>query len=51
MGGSLSLRARGATVSRTNLRETTTLRGIFEIRSYFGTNQTPVYFVSPPAFN
>ena len=30
---------------------TTTLRGISEIRSYFGTNQTPVYFVSPPAFN
>jgi biotin carboxylase len=30
---------------------TTTLRGISEIRSYFRTNQTPVYFVSPTAFN
>jgi biotin carboxylase len=30
---------------------TTTLRGISEIRGFFRTNQTPVYFVSPTAFN
>lgn len=30
---------------------TETLRGISEIRAYFRTNQTPVYFVSPTAFN
>jgi biotin carboxylase len=29
----------------------TTLRGISEIRAYFRTNPTPVYFVSPTAFN
>src|SRR5262245_12074469 len=29
----------------------TTLRGISEIRGFFRTNQTPVYFVSPTAFN
>ena len=28
-----------------------TLRGISEIRAYFRTNQTPIYFVSPTAFN
>src|SRR3954449_1477434 len=28
-----------------------TLRGISEIRAFFRTNQTPVYFVSPTAFN
>jgi biotin carboxylase len=27
------------------------LRGISEIRAYFRTNQTPIYFVSPTAFN
>ena len=27
------------------------LRGISEIRAFFRTNQTPVYFVSPTAFN
>jgi biotin carboxylase len=30
---------------------TTTLRGISEIRGFFRTNQTPVYFISPTAFN
>jgi biotin carboxylase len=30
---------------------TATLRGISEIRAFFPTNQTPVYFVSPTAFN
>jgi len=30
---------------------TTTLRGIPEIRAYFRTNETPVYFISPTAFN
>ncbi len=29
----------------------TTLRGISEIRGFFRTNETPVYFVSPTAFN
>jgi biotin carboxylase len=29
----------------------TTLRGISEIRAFFRTNRTPVYFVSPTAFN
>jgi biotin carboxylase len=28
-----------------------TLRGISEIRAFFRTNQTPIYFVSPTAFN
>jgi biotin carboxylase len=38
----------------TTMPETTatpTLRGIPEIRAYFRTNQTPVYFISPTAFN
>jgi biotin carboxylase len=30
---------------------TATLRGISEIRAFFRTNETPVYFVSPTAFN
>jgi biotin carboxylase len=30
---------------------TMSLRGISEIRAFFRTNQTPVYFVSPTAFN
>jgi biotin carboxylase len=30
---------------------TTTLRGISEVRGFFRTNQTPIYFVSPTAFN
>jgi biotin carboxylase len=30
---------------------TTTLRGISEIRAFFRTNETPIYFVSPTAFN
>jgi biotin carboxylase len=30
---------------------TTSLRGISEIRAFFRTNQTPVYFISPTAFN
>ena len=29
----------------------TTLRGISEIRGFFRTNETPVYFISPTAFN
>jgi biotin carboxylase len=29
----------------------TTLRGISEIRAFFRTNQTPIYFISPTAFN
>ena len=28
-----------------------TLRGISDIRAYFRTNPTPVYFVSPTSFN
>jgi hypothetical protein len=31
--------------------QTTTLKGIPEIRAFFRTNETPVYFVSPTAFN
>ena len=27
------------------------LRGISEIRGFFRTNETPIYFVSPTAFN
>ena len=30
---------------------TETLRGISEIRAFFRTNETPIYFVSPTAFN
>jgi biotin carboxylase len=30
---------------------TSTLRGISEIRAFFRTNRTPIYFVSPTAFN
>jgi biotin carboxylase len=30
---------------------TTTLRGISEIRGFFRTNRTPIYFISPTAFN
>jgi biotin carboxylase len=30
---------------------TTPLRGISEIRAFFRTNETPVYFISPTAFN
>src|SRR4051794_38871864 len=33
------------------MAETATLRGISEIRAFFRTNETPVYFVSPTAFN
>ena len=29
----------------------TTLRGISEIRAFFRTNETPIYFVSPTPFN
>jgi len=29
----------------------TTLRGISEIRAFFRTNSTPIYFISPTAFN
>jgi biotin carboxylase len=29
----------------------TTLRGISEVRGFFRTNPTPVYFISPTAFN
>ena len=28
-----------------------TLRGIAEIRQFFRTNETPIYFISPTAFN
>src|SRR5918911_343789 len=31
--------------------ETRTLRNISEIRTFFRTNETPVYFVGPTAFN
>ena len=34
-----------------HMAETATLRGISEIRAFFRTNQTPIYFVSPTAFN
>jgi len=27
------------------------LRGVSDLREFFRTNQTPVYFVSPTAFN
>jgi biotin carboxylase len=30
---------------------TATLRGISEIRAFFRTNRTPIYFISPTAFN
>jgi len=30
---------------------TTALRGVSDIRAYFRTNETPIYFVSPTAFN
>ena len=30
---------------------TATLRGVSELRSFFRTNQTPVFFVSPTPFN
>jgi biotin carboxylase len=33
------------------MSETATLRGISEIRAFFRTNETPIYFVSPTAFN
>ena len=33
------------------MAETSTLRGISEIRAFFRTNETPIYFVSPTAFN
>ena len=33
------------------MAEPPTLRGISEIRAFFRTNQTPIYFVSPTAFN
>src|SRR5688572_20548364 len=33
------------------LERPATLRGISEIRAFFRTNQTPIYFVSPTAFN
>jgi biotin carboxylase len=35
----------------TMAESTATLRGISEIRAFFRTNQTPIYFVSPTAFN
>src|SRR3954462_9193502 len=35
----------------TAMAETATLRGISEIRAFFRTNQTPIYFISPTAFN
>jgi biotin carboxylase len=31
--------------------ESTTLRGISEIRAFFRTNRTPIHFISPTAFN
>jgi hypothetical protein len=34
-----------------HMAETATLRGISEIRAFFRTNETPIYFVSPTAFN
>jgi biotin carboxylase len=30
---------------------TATLRGVSELRSYFRTNRTPIFFISPTAFN
>ena len=33
------------------MAETATLRGISEIRAFFRTNPTPIYFISPTAFN
>jgi biotin carboxylase len=33
------------------MAETTMLRGISEIRGFFRTNRTPIYFISPTAFN
>ncbi len=43
------LRRKAAT--RRAMTTTTPLRGISEIRAFFRTNQTPIYFVSPTAFN
>src|SRR6478672_4173912 len=43
------LRPNAAT--RRAMTTTTPLRGISEIRAFFRTNQTPIYFVSPTAFN
>ena len=39
------------TPSRHAPRPTRTLRGIAEIRQFFRTNETPIYFISPTAFN
>ena len=33
------------------MAETKTLRGISEIRGFFRTNETPIHFISPTAFN
>ena len=33
------------------MTETRTLRGISEIRGFFRTNETPIHFISPTAFN
>src|SRR5690349_17794388 len=40
-----------AATRRAAMTTTTPLRGISEIRAFFRTNQTPIYFVSPTAFN
>ena len=37
--------------TRRPMTTATPLRGISEIRAFFRTNQTPIYFVSPTAFN
>src|ERR1700750_320670 len=37
--------------TRRAMTTTTPLRGISEIRAFFRTNQTPIHFVSPTAFN
>jgi biotin carboxylase len=44
-------RARGRERISGMTETTAPLRGISEIRAHFRTNQTPIYFVSPTAFN
>jgi biotin carboxylase len=51
-GHNLPLDVRARAREDADMAESTmSLRGISEIRAFFRTNQTPVYFVSPTAFN
>src|SRR5205085_2619189 len=42
---------KGAKAAKKLAQETATLHGISEIRRFFRTNETPIYFVSATAFN